>query len=175
VFKAISQKVATKTVGDTISKIGNKADNLVKKGAEIIAKNSSKIIAKVETNAVGKIVVKSFEIIGHKAEHIVAKGIDKVAGKGITKTATVVAEKIGVKAATRLGAMVPIAGVAVGAYITKHDYDDFKAKMKDPSVTKTSKVLARSNCCLRWYINWCFGNCSCSCWDRYRTSCCCCC
>ena len=38
--------------------------------------------------------------------------------------------------------MVPVAGVAVGAYITKHDYDDYQAKMKDPTVTKTSRVLA---------------------------------
>lgn len=86
--------------------------------------------------------MKSFEKIGHTAEHLVAKGIDKVAGKGINKTATVVAKRLGIKAASRLGAMVPEAGVAVGAYITKHDYDDFKAKMKDPTVTKTSKALA---------------------------------
>lgn len=137
-----AKKAGTKSVGKALGKVGQHTDNIVKKGAEKLAESSVKAMAKIETNAVGKTVVKALGHVGHGAEHAVSKGIEKVAGKSLEKTAAVVASKIGVKAASRLGAMVPVAGVAVGAYITKHDYDDFKAKMKDPTVTKTSKVLA---------------------------------
>lgn len=131
----VASEVAVTSIVHGISHVPNKA-------ASKFTQASVKVLAKIDSNTVGKAVTKSLAKVGHGAEHLVGHGIEKVAGKSIEKAAAVVATKIGVKGASRLAAMVPVAGVAVSAYITNHDYHDYKAKMADPTVTKTSRVLA---------------------------------
>ncbi len=143
--KAIGQAVLTEGVNVAEKLNARHAPKIIQKSSKVLAK----ALGKIEQNTAGKAVTGTFKAVGHSMEHNVgkvmktgAKIADKVSANGFSKGVVKLTEKIGAKTAGRLAAFVPFAGVAVGAVITKSDLADYRAKSKDPNVTRTSKVLA---------------------------------
>lgn len=149
-FEKAGEKAINQTVIAEAVHLGGKqsirhAPQFIEKSSKVLAK----ALGKIEENAMGKAVTGVFKTVGHSMEHNVekvmktgAKIADKVSANGFSKGVVKLTEKIGAKTAGRLATFVPFAGVAVGVVITKSDLAEYRAKAKDPNVTRTSKVLA---------------------------------
>lgn len=139
----VIEDVSGKVTGEITEKVAARA------GVKIATKSSSKFVekasitlAKVEKNATGRVVTGTLQSLAKGVDNAMEKGINKVAGKGINKLAVGISTKIGVKAATKIASTAPFLGTALGVYCTKEDIDDFKSKINNKNVSRTSKALS---------------------------------